>query len=127
MPVIMGRKTFESLKKDLPGRLNIVLTGRKDFAPDGAKVVRSMQEAIELAGHADTREIFIIGGGEIFAETMDIIHRIYITRVHTTLEGDTSYPEIDKNVWQKVSEQYHPRDERHNYDFTFEVWEKIDG
>lgn len=124
MPVIMGRKTFESLKRDLPGRLNVVLTSKTDYNPANAKVVHSMDDALRVAKGADTREIFIIGGGDIFKETMDIIDRIYITRVHTDIEGDTEYPEIDKAKWKMVSKRFHPKDDRHRFEFTFQVWEK---
>lgn len=124
MPVIMGRKTYESMAGDLPGRINIVISSRTDFKPAGASVVRTIEEAIALAKEADTTEIFIIGGGEIFRETMNLIDRIYLTRVHVSLEGDTMYPEIDKHQWARVSAREHNKDEKHNYSFTFEVWER---
>lgn len=124
MPVIMGRKTWESLKKELPGRVNIVITSKKDFHPKGVSVVHDIDAAIARAKDADTREIFIIGGGEIFKETMGIISRIYLTRVHTSVDGDTKYPPIDQTKWERVSSEDHPKDDRHNYSFTFEVWER---
>jgi dihydrofolate reductase len=124
MPVIMGRKSYESLKKALPGRVNIVVTNKKDWHPADVFVVNNIDRAIEKAEEADTKEIFIIGGGEIFKQTMNIVSRIYLTRVHAVIEGDTYYPEIRKGLWKLVSEQSFPADEKNNYAFTFEVWEK---
>lgn len=124
MPIIMGRKTYESMEGVLPGRINIVITSQMEWKAKDATIVHDISSAIEKAKDADTREIFIIGGGKIFEETFPIIHRIYLTRVHTTIEGDTFYPAIDDEQWNKVSEHYHPKDDKHPYDFTFETWER---
>src|SRR5665647_230798 len=126
MPVIMGRNTFESLKKDLPGRINIVVTKKKDWHPDNVFVVHDIDEAIEKAKESDAKEIFIIGGGEIFKQTMEKISRIYLTRVHTIVEGDTTYPEFDTSLWTLINAESFPADEKNNYPYTFEVWDKID-
>ena len=125
MPVIMGRKSFESLKKGLPGRINIVVTNNGNWHPEGIYVANSIDKAIEKAKESDAKEIFIIGGGEIFKQTMDKVSRIYLTRVHATIEGDTFYPEIEKDKWKLIDEQTFPSDEKNNYVYTFEVWEKI--
>ena len=127
MPVIMGRNTYESLKKDLPGRVNIVLTQKKDWHPHHVMVAHSIDEAIDKAKESDAKEIFIIGGGEVFKDTISLADRIYLTRVHTKVEGDTSYPEIDASRWKMISEESHPADEKNNYPYTFEVWEKTDN
>ena len=124
MPVIMGRKSFESLKKALPGRINIVITSKKDWHPDEVYIAGNINDAIEKAGESGAKEIFIIGGGEIFRQTIDIVSKIYLTRVHTIIEGDTFYPEIKKDKWKLVDEQSFPADDKHNYSYTFEVWEK---
>ena len=124
MPVIMGRNTYESMKKDLPGRINIVLTKKTDWHPENVFVTHSIEEAVAKAKESETKEIFIIGGGEIFKQTMTIVDRIYLTRVHTTVEGDTSYPEPDISKWKKIKEDSFPADEKNNYPYTFEVWEK---
>jgi len=124
MPVIMGRKSYESLKKSLPGRINIVVTNKTNWQPEDVCVVNNIDSAIEKAREADAKEIFIIGGGEIFKQTIDIVSRIYLTRVHATIEGDTYYPEIRKDQWKLVDEQSFPADEKHKYAYTFEVWEK---
>ena len=124
MPVIMGRKSYESLKKALPGRINIVVTSNANWQAGDAFVVNNIQDAIEKANESDAREIFIIGGGEIFRQTMNIVSRIYLTRVHAIIEGDTFYPEIKKDQWKLADEQSFPADEKHSYSYTFEVWEK---
>ncbi len=124
MPVIMGRKSYEALKKSLPGRVNIVVTKKTDFRAADAIVVNGINDAIAKAKESDVKEIFIIGGGEIFRQTIDMVSRIYFTRVHATLEGDTYYPEINSDEWKLVSQEPHTADEKNNYDYTFEVWEK---
>ncbi|MEO5647211.1 MAG: dihydrofolate reductase, partial [Chitinophagaceae bacterium] len=124
MPVIMGRKTYESVDKPLPGRTNIVITKQEDWKRDGVIPVKSLEEALEKANETDAKEIFIIGGGEIFKESIEIIKRIYLTRVHANFDGDTFYPEFDKNTWKLVSSDPFPADEKHAYSYTFEIWER---
>lgn len=124
MPVIMGRKSYEALKESLPGRINIVVTKKTNFHPQDAFVFNNIEDAITKAKESDAKEIFIIGGGEIFNQTIGIVSRIYLTRVHATLEGDTWYPEIKKDQWKLVSSQSFPADDKNNYPYTFEVWEK---
>jgi dihydrofolate reductase len=125
MPVIMGRKTYESMEKELKGRINIVVTTNKEWKRENVFVASSIEEGIKKAGETDCKEIFIIGGGEIFKQSMDIVNRIYITRVHAIVEGDTFYPAIDENKWKLISEDPHPADDKHQYAYTFQLWEKI--
>lgn len=128
MPIIMGRNTFESMKKDLPGRMNVVITSRKDWHPENVEITSSIDEAINKAKESDTKEIFIIGGGDIFKQTMEIVDKIYLTRVHTVIpDGDTFYPEINKSLWKLTNSTPISADENNNYPFTFEVWEKIEN
>ncbi len=127
MPVIMGSSTYESMKKDLPGRINIVVTRKTDWHPKNVFISHSINDAIDKAKESDAKEIFIIGGGKVFSETINLVDRIYLTRVHTKVEGDTYYPEIDKKKWKLTSEEFHPADEKNNYPFTFEIWEKTDN
>ncbi len=127
MPVIMGRKSYESLKKSLPGRINIVVTSKTDLQADDIFVANNIDAAIVKAEESDAKEIFIIGGGEIFRQTIDIVSRIYLTRVHANIAGDTFYPEIKKDSWKLISEQSFPADDKNNYAYTFEVWKKITG
>lgn len=124
MPVIMGRKTFESVGKPLPGRTNIVITRQENWSADKVIVVKSMQEAIEQSSSMDAREAYIIGGGEIYKQSMDIADRIYITRVHAELEGDTWFPEIDQNKFELISSLPFSADDAHQYAYTFEVWQR---
>ncbi len=123
MPVIMGRNTYESLDNPLPGRFNIVITTNQDWKRDDVIVAHSIDAAITKATETDCKEIFIIGGGEIFKQSISIVNKIYLTRVHTTVEGDTFYPEMDKTKWKLISEDFHPADEKHAYAYTFQTWE----
>lgn len=122
--VIMGRKTFESVNKPLPGRLNIVITRQSDWQQNGVIKVGSLSDAIRYAEQENFREIFIVGGGEIYRESMSLADRIYMTRVHTVLEGDTFFPEISANDWIKKSEQHFDGDEKNKWAHTIEIWER---
>lgn len=124
LPVIMGRKTYESLGKPLSGRTNIVITRKKDWQPEGVIVVNSLNAAIAAAAGTDAKEASVIGGGEIYKQAIDIADRIVITRVHTSLEGDTYFPAINEEKWKLVSNQDFPSDEKHTYSYSFQVWEK---
>ena len=124
MPVLMGRKSFESLGKPLPGRLNVVITRQNDWKPEGASVVHSVEDAIKVAAAADYNETFIIGGGEIFKEAMSVADKIYLTRVDVTLEGDAFFPAMNPKEWLMVSEQSFPSDEKHAYAYHFQLWER---
>lgn len=116
--IVMGRKTFESFPKTLPNRTHIVITRQKDYeVPEGCLVANSLQQAITLCPKEE--EVFIIGGGEIYNQSIEIADKIDLTRVHTTVEADTFFPEIDTDKWELVFEEFHTKDEKHNYDFTF--------
>lgn len=123
-PVIMGRKTFESFGKPLPGRRNIVITSQSSFSSNGVRYVGSLEEAVMEAQHSDVREIFVIGGGQIYREAMDVASRIYITRVHASPEGDTFFPKIDEQKWALVKAEDHSADEKHQYPYSFQLWER---
>ncbi len=125
MPVVMGRKTFESLGKALNGRTNIVITRQTDFAAEGVKVVSNMDDAMIAAADADAKEIYVIGGGEIYKQALPIAHRVYITRVHTVIDGDTFFPELPTRDWKLLSRLDFKADAKHAYDYSFEVWERI--
>lgn len=124
MPVIMGRKTFESLGKPLTGRTNIIITRQTGYAPEGTHIARDLEEAIALAADADAREAFIIGGGEIYKLSLPYTQRIYLTRVHTTVEGDTYFPAIDEREWELLSQLDFKADDKHLYDYSFQVWQR---
>ncbi|MCK7556702.1 dihydrofolate reductase [Chitinophaga sedimenti] len=125
MPIIMGRKTFESMGgSPLKGRPNIVITRQPDFAPEGVEVVNSISKAIDKALVYDTKEIFITGGTEIFVQSLPAVNRIYLTRVHAKVEGDAYFPDINALEWKLVKADKHEADEKHAYAYTFEVWER---
>jgi dihydrofolate reductase len=125
MPVVMGRKTFESMgSKPLQGRKNIVITRQPGWKAEGISVVNSVDAAVALAEELDYKEIFIIGGGEIFMIAFAKAHKIYLTRVHAEIEGDVFFPVMEKKEWKLVSSVDNTADDKHVYPFTFEVWER---
>lgn len=123
-PVIMGRKTFESMGKPLKGRQNIVITRQPDYSHPGITVVSSIPEGIRAAEEQDAKEIFITGGTEIFLQSFPLVGRIYRTRVHTTVEGDAFFPEISEKEWVLKHSEAHPADEKNPFAYTFETWER---
>ena len=125
MPVVMGRKTFESLgNKPLNGRLNIVITNQKKWNANGVVVVNSLDDAIFVAKSHSYKEMFIAGGGLIYNLVMNKADKIYLTRVHTAIEGDTFFPEINEKQWQKVHDNFCNADEKHAFSYSFQLWER---
>jgi dihydrofolate reductase len=125
LPVIMGRKTFESLGKPLSGRINIVVTRQSDWKVDGVMMAADINDALEKAATTNCKEICIIGGGEIYKQSMDITDRIYITRVHKTFnDADAFFPVIDENKWELKSNEDFELDAKHAYAYSFQIWEK---
>ena len=124
MPVIMGRKTYESLGKPLNGRINIVITRKTDWKPEGVVVVNSLQDALFVANETDCKEVFVIGGGEIYNDAFKKADKIYLTRVYAAIEGDTFFPEVDAKDWVLVSNKDFKADAKHAYDYSFQVWYK---
>jgi dihydrofolate reductase len=122
MVVIMGRKTFEEVNKPLPGRVNIVITSNAAWQAAGTITASGLQDALEKAALTNCKEIFIIGGGDIYRQSMDMADTIYITRVHSDLEGDTFFPVIDEAKWQFTSNEDFTADEKHAYAYSFQVW-----
>lgn len=121
--IIMGRKTLESFPKALPNREHIVVTRDKNYVPKfPCTVVHSLKEAIALV--SDNERAFIIGGGEIYRQSMELATDIELTRIHHTFEADTFFPEIDSNAWDLVHEEHHPSDDRHQYDFTYLTYKR---
>ena len=124
MPVVMGRKTFVSMGgKPLPGRTNIIITRQPGWKADGVFVVNSL-DAEAVAVKMDFKELFVIGGGEIYIIAFDRASKIYITRVHTEIDGDTFFPVIDNNDWKLITNTDNPADEKHAYPYSFQVWER---
>ena len=124
MPVVMGRKTYESFGKPLRGRRNIVITRNKDWKGEGIDTVNSVEDAIALAKESAVKEIFIIGGGEIFKTTINKANRIYLTRIHHSFDGDAFFPEINESEWVLIKERNCPADEKNAYAHSFQVWER---
>jgi dihydrofolate reductase len=121
-PVVMGRRTYESIGKPLPGRKNIVVSRNRDFHAPGCTVVASLDEAWKAAG--DAPEVSVIGGTSIFAETLPIADRIHLTEVQAEVPGDTYFPEFDRSQWMEREVERHGRDERHAHPFRIVVLDR---
>lgn len=115
-PIIMGRKTYDSIGRPLPNRLNIIITQNKDLNIEGCVIVHSLKDAIIAA---EGKDVYIIGGGSIYEQAMEIADMIYLTLVDVTLEADTHFPKIEDDKWQIVHSESHSKDEKHNYDYQF--------
>ena len=126
LPIIMGRKSFEALgNKPLPGRFNIVVSRKPGYSAGNAavKTAPNLSDAILLAEATDCKEIFIGGGGVLYREAMGRCDRIYMTRVHTVLEGDAYFPEIDPAKWKLISSRNVAADDKNAYSMSFEHWD----
>lgn len=118
--IILGRKTFESFPKPLPNRTHVIITRQKDYKYEGCIVVDSLQKAIAIC--PKNEEVFIIGGGEIYNQSIDIADKLDITKVHHSFEADTFFPQIDMEKWELTSREFHSKDEKHPFEFTFETY-----
>ncbi len=118
--IIMGRKTFESLPGILPRRKHIVITRNSEFKKEGIVVVQNLEQALGVI--PSDKDAFVVGGGEIYNQTINIADKIELTRVHHNFEADTYFPEIDLTKWELVNSEFHPKDDKHQYDFTFETY-----
>ncbi|MER2997072.1 dihydrofolate reductase [Pontibacter populi] len=117
-PILMGRKTYESIGKPLPGRTTVIITRQHDFEAPGCIVVNSIDEAIEEAHKVD-QGVYIIGGAEIYKQALAKTDTIYLTRVHHTFDGDTFFQEINEADWETTSEEKHEPDEKNKYSYSF--------
>lgn len=124
MPILMGRKTFDSIGKPLPGRKSVVITRNEDWQHEGVAVVHSVEEAIKKAEDLGAKEIFVVGGAEIFQSALPAANRVYFTLIHKAIEGDTFFPPLLKSEWRLVSERFCEADEKNAYDHSFQVWER---
>jgi dihydrofolate reductase len=120
--IVMGRKTFESFPKPLPNRTHIIITRQKDFKYDGCIVAQDLEKAIAVC--PKNEDIYIIGGGEIYAQSMHLADQLDITRVHHSFDADVYFPEIDPDVWELISETFNKKDEKHLFDYTFQTFVK---
>jgi dihydrofolate reductase len=127
-PVITGRKNYESIPekyRPLAGRVNIVITRQVNYHAPGAVVESSIDAAIQYAKqHHANKEVFVIGGAEIYKQTIAICDKIYLTRVHHMFEGDAFFPELDSAYWKIIHSESMVADAKNKYDFTFETWER---
>ena len=121
-PMLMGRKTFESIGKPLPGRTSVVLTRSRDWQREGVITVGSIKEAIQRVG--DVPELVVIGGADVFRLALPYTQRIHLTRVHAQISGDTKIPTLDATEWREVERSSHQADERHAYAMTFVTLER---
>jgi len=118
-PIIMGRKTFDSIGKPLPGRTSIVITRNRNFSMEDVIVVHNIEEAIEEAAKLETEETFIIGGGELYSSTLAIADRLYVTEVNTIISGDTYFNITNPDQWIETERTVHQADEKHKFEFNF--------
>ena len=121
--IIMGRKTFESLPGMLPNRTHVIITRQQDYKADDCIIVNSLEDALKACPQDE--EVFIIGGGEIFKDSLEIADKIELTYIYgISPEADAFFPEIDKDKWKLEEEMHHPKDEKHAYDFAFQTFIK---
>jgi dihydrofolate reductase len=127
--IVMGRKTWESIGRPLPGRTSIIITHRTEYNPGDPKVLvaQGLDEALKFASQADCDQdqIFIIGGAAIYADTLPRADRLYLTHVHANVEGDVSFPPIDWSQWELHEQSRHTADALNDYDYTFEMYERV--
>jgi dihydrofolate reductase len=125
--IIMGRKNYDSIPekfRPLPNRTNIVVTRQPSFRAPGCIVVNAIERGLEIALRNGEREVFVIGGSDIYALAMPLAHRLYLTEIHTVIEGDTYFPAVNLLEWTEISRKSHPADDRHLYSFDFVVYDK---
>lgn len=118
-PIIMGRKTHESIGRALPGRTNIVISRQSDYSADACHVVHTLDEALGQAADEGATEAMVIGGAALYAESLPRTDRILLTRVHASLDGDVRFPQLDPASWQVVAVERHDADEAHAYPYSF--------
>jgi dihydrofolate reductase len=120
--IIVGRKTFESFPKPLPNRIHVIITRQKDYSVEGHLVVHSLEAALDIL--PENQNSFIIGGGEIYKQSLDFADKIELTRVNSTFEADAFFPEIDLKRWELVHEEFRTKDDKHGFDFKFQTFTK---
>ena len=122
-PIVMGRKTHESIGRPLPGRENIILTRDKTYQATGCTILHSMDEIFEHCN--DVEEVMITGGAEIYKLSLEQATNLYLTEVHTEIEGDTFFPEFDRSEWKEVSREDFSADEKNEFDYSFVLLERV--
>jgi len=122
--ILMGRKNLESFGRLLPNRINLILTRDKSFEFKGAKIFHDLDKAIAFAANSGEDELMVIGGGEIYKQALPQADKIYLTRIHSEIDGDVFFPKIDADKWEMTEEYFHPSDDKHKYGFTFQTFER---
>jgi dihydrofolate reductase len=122
--VVMGRNCYESIGKPLPKRTNVIITRDAYFISSNCLITRSINEALELAYANGEEEVFIIGGGQIYNQTVDLWDRLYLTEVNLNIDGDVFFPKVDLSTWELTSVEEHKKDEKNLYDYTFKIFER---
>ena len=123
-PVLMGRKTFESIGRPLPGRRNLVISRNPDYRADGVEVIDSVEAALALLAGSDVAELMVIGGGHLYGQLLPRADRLYLTRIDLAVEGDTRFPAFDDGQWQRVDCESHSADEKNPHPYSFETWQR---
>ncbi|HHQ4599848.1 type 3 dihydrofolate reductase [Aeromonas veronii] len=123
-PVLMGRKTFESIGRPLPGRRNLVISRNPDYQAEGIEVVGSVEAALALLAGSSVEELMVIGGGHLYAEMLPSADCLYLTRIDLAVEGDTRFPAFDDGQWQRVDCESHSADEKNPHPYSFETWQR---
>ncbi len=124
-PILMGRKTYQSIGRPLPGRSNIIITRDESFTAEGCLVVHSIPDALAVV--KDTPEVMVIGGAELYQQMLPLTQRIYLTLIHQPFLADTFFPELKTNEWQEIEKIDHPADEKNNYPYSFLILQKINN
>lgn len=127
--IIMGRKTYESIGRSLPGRTTIVLTRQASYRPPSSEIMvaHALQQAVELvrATNMSPEEAFVVGGAEIYRLALPVAERLYRTLVHAQPEGDTKFPQVDWDNWQQLETHHYPADDKNQFACTWQVWQRI--
>ncbi len=123
-PVLMGRKTFESIGRPLPGRRNLVISRNPDYRAGGVEVIDSVEAALALLADSDVAELMVIGGGHLYGQLLPRADRLYLTRIDLAVEGDTRFPAFDENDWSCIERELHQPDEKNPHPYCFETWQR---
>ncbi|QSR42330.1 type 3 dihydrofolate reductase [Aeromonas dhakensis] len=123
-PVLMGRKTFESIGRPLPGRRNLVISRNPDYRADGVEVIDSVDAALALLAGSDVTELMVIGGGHLYGQLLPRADRLYLTRIDLAVEGDTRFPAFDEGGWSCIERESHQPDEKNPHPYCFETWQR---
>ncbi|PJG57708.1 type 3 dihydrofolate reductase [Aeromonas cavernicola] len=123
-PVLMGRKTFESIGRPLPGRRNLVISRNPSYQAEGIEVVGSVEAALALLAGGAVEELMVIGGGHLYSEMLPRANYLYLTQIDLAAEGDTCFPAFDDGQWQRITSEAHPADEKNPHPYCFETWQR---